>query len=31
MNLGITWMGHIFKKSNKFGKKDNVGIKIKVC
>ena len=22
MNLGKTWMGHMFKKSNKFGKKD---------
>ena len=26
MNLGKTWMGHMFKKSNKVGKKDNVCI-----
>ena len=29
MNLGITWIGYIFKKSNKMGKEGNVGIKIK--
>ena len=26
MNLGKTSMGHMFKKSNKIGKKDNVGV-----
>ena len=26
MNLGKTWLGHMFKKSNKIGKKDNVGV-----
>ena len=29
MNLGKTWMGHMFKKVNKIVKKDNVGIKVK--
>ena len=26
MNLGKTWMSHMFKKSNKLEKKDNVGV-----
>ena len=26
MNLSKTSMGHMFKKSNKIGKKDNVGV-----
>ena len=29
INLGITWIGYIFKKSNKMRKEGNVGIKIK--